>query len=385
MGLNVVMIATYPLEPGRIVGGIESVTATLVPALAARAEIDRITVLRFHTGETTVHTRREGPKVEVRYLRGQDRLAVATRSFLDVRQARKIIRELRPDVVHAQEIGSRGDIATQVFPRAVVTVHGLVHLETKLQARCRLKERVRYHLVEAMVRRVLRKAEVVISISGYDAKAVAGMVRGTHVNIANPTAAEFFALAPSGPTEQRLLFAGVLTERKNLEGLLHAFSLAVQQVPKARLIVAGPQPNAGYARAIRARATELGLDEHVEFVGLVDNDRLREEIALARAVVMFSHEETSPTILAQAMAAGKPVLSSRVGGIPEMITDGENGYLVEPQDAGALAQRMVTVLENPELAAELGARGHAMAREKFEPDAVARQTVETYLQVAAKY
>lgn len=382
MGLNVVMIATYPLEPGLIVGGIESVTSTLVPALAARDEIDRLTVLRFHTGETTEHTRREGPKVEIRYLLGQRRLGVASRSFLDVRRARRIIAELRPDVVHAHEIGVRGDIATQASRDTVVTVHGLVHLETRLQARSSTKERVRYYLVAAMVRRVLRRAKAVISISDYDANALAGMVHGLHASIPNPTAPEFFALAPSAPTEQRLLFAGVLSPRKNPEGLLTAFSLVVQEIPKARLIIVGPQPDAAYAREIRERTTELGLDDRVEFVGMVDNDRLREEIALTRAVVLFSHEETSPTILAQAMAAGKPVVAARVGGIPEMVTDGENGYLVEPGDAPALAARMTTLLQNQELALDLGARGHLMAVEKFEPDAVARRTVETYLQVA---
>ncbi|GAB0104491.1 glycosyltransferase [Nocardia sp. JMUB6875] len=382
MGLNVVMIATYPLEPGRVVGGIESVTSTLVPALAAREEIDSLTVLRFHTGEATVESRREGPKVEIRYLRGQRRLGVATGSFLDVRQTRKVLAELRPDVVHAHEIGLRGDIATQVSDKTVVTVHGLIHLETRLNARTSVKERVRYYLVEAMVRRVLRRAKAVISISDYDARALSGMVRGEHISIPNPTAPEFFALSPSAPTEPRLLFAGVLSPRKNPEGLLTAFSLALREVPKARLIMVGPQPDAEYARAIRAQATDLGLDDAVEFVGMVDNERLREEIALARAVVLFSHEETSPTILAQAMAAGKPVISARVGGIPEMVTDAVNGYLVEPGDTAELAERMVELLRNQELALEFGARGHLMALDRFEPDAVARRTVETYLRVA---
>ncbi|MEC3955841.1 glycosyltransferase family 4 protein [Nocardia sp. CDC153] len=382
MGLNVVMIATYPLEPGRIVGGIESVTSTLVPALAAREEIDSLTVLRFHTGETTEVSRREGPKVEVRFLRGQRRLGVATGSFLDVRQARKILAELRPDVVHAHEIGLRGDIATQISDKTVVTVHGLIHLETRLQARTSLKERVRYYLVEAMVRRVLRRAKAVVSISDYDARALGDLVRGEHVSIPNPTAPEFFALSPSGPTEQRILFAGVLSPRKNPEGLLAAFALVLREVPKAKLVLVGPQPDPEYAAAIRAQATELGLDDAIEYAGMVDNDRLRAEIALARAVVLFSHEETSPTILAQAMAAGKPVVAARVGGIPEMVTDGVNGYLVEPGDTAEFADRMVSLLQNQDRALEFGAQGHLMALERFEPDAVARRTVETYLRVA---
>lgn len=384
MGLNVVMIATYPLEPGRIVGGIESVTSTLVPALAARPEIERLTVLCFHTGTEPVPDRREGPKVEIRFPRGQRRLAVATRSHLDVRRARAIIAELAPDVVHAHEIGVRGDIATQVSARTIVTVHGLVHRETRLQARVSAKERVRYHLVAAMVRRVLRRARAVISISDYDARALAGLVRGEHLSIANPTAREFFALSPSSPTEPRLLFAGVLSPRKNPEGLLTAFAAAARRVPEATLAVVGPQPDPDYATTIRERVTALGLADRVEFAGMVDNDRLRTEITLARAVVLFSHEETSPTILAQAMAAGKPVLAARVGGIPEMVSDGESGFLIEPGDTAELADRMVRVLEDQDLALRLGARGHRIARDKFDPDAVARRTVETYLRVAGR-
>src|SRR5689334_15234197 len=99
------MIGAYPLKPGMIVGGIESVTSTLVPALAAQDEIDQLTVLRFHHGEVPVHRRRDSEKLEVLYYRGQDRLGVLTRSILEVRQARRVIAELKPDIVHGQEIG----------------------------------------------------------------------------------------------------------------------------------------------------------------------------------------------------------------------------------------------------------------------------------------
>lgn len=378
MGLNVVMIATYPFEPGKIVGGIESVTSTLVPALAAQDDIDKLTVLRFHDGEVPVHTRREGDKVEVRYLRGQPRLSVATRSILDVRQARRIIKELQPDVVHAQEIGMRGDIATQITPNAVVTVHGLVHVETKMQAQASFKEKLRFYFVESMVKRVLRRAKVVISISEYDAKELAGLVHGTRMSIPNPTASEFFELSPSGPTDPRLLFAGVLSPRKNPEALLNAFAIARKKVPAAKLIMVGPQPDAAYAQTIRDQADRLGLGDSIEFVGLVENERLRDEIQQARAVVLFSREETAPTILAQAMAAGKPVVSSRVGGVPEMVSDGENGYLVEQGDEEGFAERMIALLDDQNLALELGARGHTMALDRFEPNAVARRTIEAY-------
>ena len=108
MGLKVLMIAPYPMEPGMVRGGIESVTSALVPALAAQDDIDNVAVLRFHTGEAPTDYRRAGPKVEVYYVRGQDRSRTITGSFLDVRKARKLVAALKPDIVHGQALAGVG-------------------------------------------------------------------------------------------------------------------------------------------------------------------------------------------------------------------------------------------------------------------------------------
>jgi glycosyltransferase involved in cell wall biosynthesis len=259
----------------------------------------------------------------------------------------------------------------------VVTVHGLPHVEIRLSASNSLRDKLRIRPIELMVERVLRRARVVISISRYDRTKLCGLIHGTTVSIANPTAPEFFSLAPSGPTAPRLLFAGVLSPRKDVVGLLNA-AQARQSVPEARLVVVGPQPDQAYARHVFELVTALGMDQSVDMVGLVDNDRLRDELTAARAVVMFSREETAPTIIAQAMAAGKPVVASRVGGIPELVGDGESGFLVDPQDEDALAMRMTRLLVDQELCLRMGLRGHERALERFAPDVVAARTVEAY-------
>lgn len=378
MGLKVVMIGSYPLEPGTVHGGIESVTSTLVPALAERDDIESVTVLRFHQGDAPADYRREGPKVDVYYVRGQDRFRTITGSYLDVRRARKLVKELRPDVVHGQEIGWFGDVAAKSSPNCVVTVHGLPHVEARLGAERSIRDRLRSRSIDMMVRRVLRRAKVVISISSYDEGQLETMIHGHRVSIANPTAMDFFDLAPSEATAPRLLFAGVLTPRKNPEGILEAFSKVHTVEPEARLVMVGPQPNADYAQAFRDRVARLGLEDSVDEVGFVDNERLRRQIAEARAVVMFSREETAPTIIAQAMAAGKPVLASRVGGMSEMVSDGETGFVVEPGDVAMLAKRMLTLIRNQDLCLRMGRAGHDIARERFMPDAVARLTAEAY-------
>ena len=371
------MIGPYPLEPGMVRGGVESATSVLVTALAAHDDIDNVAVLRFHTGEAPTDYRRVGPKVEVYYVRGQDRLRTITGSFLNVRQARKLVAELKPDIVHGQGIDC-GDIAVKCSPNSVVTVHGLPHVEIRRSARIEFREKLRLKPIEALVRRVLRRTKVVISISNYDTQELGRLIKGTPVSIANPTGLEFFALAPARPSEPRLLFAGMLTPLKNVLGLLNAFAQVRRAVPEARLIMVGPHPDPDYAQTVQDRVTSLALGDSVDIVGFVDNDRLLHEIASARAVVLFSREETAPTIIAQAMAAGKPVVASRVGGVPEMVNDGESGFVVESEDETALAERMLTLLNDQDLCLRMGARGHELALCRFTPEAVARQTVQAY-------
>lgn len=306
MGLKVLMIGTYPLEPGVVRGGVESATSTLVPALAERDDIDSVTVLRFHHGEAPAAYRRETPKIDVHYVRGQYRWRMLTGAFLDRRKARKLIAELKPDVVHGQEIGLNSDIAARCSPNCVVTVHGITFVETHLYHRPGLGTTLRAKLIRNVARRVLRRAKVVISISKYDAEVLSGLTRRTRVSIANATAPEFFALAPPEPTGPRLLFAGGLIPLKNPLGLVNAFAKVRAAVPDARLSLIGPQPDAYYANVIRERVTALDLTDCVDIVDLVDNERMLREIAAARAVVLFSRQENAPTIIAQAMAAGKP-------------------------------------------------------------------------------
>jgi glycosyltransferase involved in cell wall biosynthesis len=372
------MIGAYPLEPGIVNGGIESVTSTLVPALAACDEIEKVTVLRFHDGEATTDYRREGPKVEVYYLKGQRRFRTITRSLLDTRKVRRLVAELEPDVVHGQEIGWFGDIAVRCSPNSVVTVHGMPHIEIRMQARSSLRHTLRVIPVDRMVKRVLARARVVISISDYDAIQLRSMVRGSRISIANPAGAEFFALAPPRPTEQRLLFAGVLTPRKNPLGLLNAFAKVRSTCPAARLVIAGARKDEEYAARVTARVDELGLADAVEVAGQLDNQRLLREIAAARAVVLFSYQETAPTIIAQAMAAGKPVVATRVGGVAEMVVDGHSGFLVEPDDEDALANSLTTLLQDQSMSLDMGRYAQRHAQLRFTPEAVARSTVAAY-------
>ncbi|MEW5813236.1 MAG: glycosyltransferase family 4 protein [Actinomycetota bacterium] len=374
------MIGPYPLEPGCVRGGIESVTSVLVPALAQREDVESITVVRFHDGDAPVPFRREGSKVEVHYLRSQRWLRTISGSYLDLCRARRLVRRLHPDVVHGQEIGLSGAIALRCGPHTAVTVHGLAlpaAASDRPGIRC-LRRVLRDGLMRRMQRSVLSRAKLVISISSWDAKVFDVALQGDRVLIANPIGAEFFALAPSGHTRPHLLFAGLFTESKNPIGVINAFALARTCVPAATLTLVGPHPDPDYLRAVEDRVEELDLHDCVEIADLVGVERMRCEIAAARAVVLFSREENAPTILAQAMAAGKPVVASCVGGVPDMVGDGETGFVVASDDETALADRMVRLLGDQALALRMGWRAHEIAVDRFTAARVAEKTVAAY-------
>jgi glycosyltransferase involved in cell wall biosynthesis len=375
--MNVLMITPYPLQPGKVVGGVEAVAAALATHLAAHESIAKLTILCFHSGRVVTPLLEVSGKLQVRYVRSQTRLALPTRSLLNVLSARRIAAQLAPDVVHAQGIGSMGDIATQTSRAAVVTVHGLVHVEARMASRGTWPDRLRVGLTQAMVRDVLRRASVVISTSPYDLRELGGLTSGKSVSICNPVAPEFFA--ESGAShEPRVLFAGMLVPRKNVEGLVRAFAEVRGSCENARLTIVGPSPDFVYAERIRDALEAARLGDAVDWLGHVEQGVLLRELRRCRALVLFSNEETSPTIIAQAMAAGRPVVSTRVGGIPDMVLEGETGFLVGPGDEQALAERLLLLLKSPELASRMGARARELALSRFEPSVVACQTVQAY-------
>ena len=379
--MRVALVGRYPLSPGKIVGGVQSVTSTLASALSSQPEVDRVYVLTFHSGRFQEGWRSINNKLRVCYLRGQTRLTLPTFAILKVLRARQVIGELEPDVVHGQGIGSTPFTATRVDRPCVITVHGLAHVEAKLAA----LGVARVALMELMVRSILARAQVVISTSDYDARALEGMVKGIRISIPNPVAPEFFVDPIWNDAPPSLLYAGVVLERKNLTGLIHAFAGVKSRIPDARLVLVGPVFDQAYAAKLPPLVASLGLGEAVDLRGFVENAELIQLLRQCTALVLFSNEETSPTIIAQAMSVGKPVVASDVGGISEMIQDGTNGYLVASGDERAMTDRMIEVLSQPGLQRKMGQRSQEIARVRYEPQEVARRTLTAYRKAIVEY
>jgi glycosyltransferase involved in cell wall biosynthesis len=143
-----------------------------------------------------------------------------------------------------------------------------------------------------------------------------------------------------------ILFAGVLIPLKGIDVLIDAFHEVWLPDRRAQLVIIGRPANPTYAAALQARVTDLGLGDRVTFIGEVSQKVLALRMARAKVLVLPSYSEGLPRVVLEAMAVGTPVVATRVGGIPEVVEDGETGLLVQPGDHRALADRIAWVLEH---------------------------------------
>jgi glycosyltransferase involved in cell wall biosynthesis len=136
-----------------------------------------------------------------------------------------------------------------------------------------------------------------------------------------------------------------------------------------------------YRRELQDRTTSLGLADRVHFTGLRKD--VPGILAAAAVSVLPSISEGISNTLLESMAAGVPVVATRVGGTPEVIRDGEQGLLVAPGDPQAIADAILTVLGDPALSARLAANGRRRVREEFSFEAVVRRTEDLYCELLA--
>jgi glycosyltransferase involved in cell wall biosynthesis len=368
--LRVMMIGPYPDNPDRIDGGVAAALTYLSRAIVSEADVDLFGVrITARSGESGEHAQFEWPLIDL----SLGRLSLTTLYRRQRKRLLEIAGRHRPDVVHAHGADLAGFLAVGCGLPAVVTVHGLLRECARFQTNPTSRVRA---MAAAMLteRATVRRAGHLIAISPFVSRYYGGDIRGKVYEIPNAIGPDYFDVRRD-PQPGRLLFAGRIANGKGLEELLRAVAANAGTV--TRLILAGATHDPAYEYALRREAGQLGLDSLVEFAGLLPESALLAEFGKADALVLPSHQETAPMVIQQAMAAGLPVIATKVGGIPFQVEHDVTGLLFEAGKVDECADLIRRLGEDPMLTRRLGdaARLHAAT---FRASAVARATVEVY-------
>lgn len=170
------------------------------------------------------------------------------------------------------------------------------------------------------------------------------------------------------------LFAGRLEYAKGIDILLRA--LYIMKDKKFDLLIVG---DGSQRQRLEQLSADMQLSEQVKFLG--ERADLPDLMRTADCLIMPSRWEGLPMVLLEAMATGLPVIASAAGGIPEVIQDGINGYLVPPENVAALAQRLQSVIDNPVILQSMGRLARERITEEYSIDKMAQSHLQIYQEV----
>ena len=211
-------------------------------------------------------------------------------------------------------------------------------------------------------------------VSPETAAALATVSKTEVITVNNGVDTDFWSKVAGRPRLwHRLVSVGRLSRSKGHDVLLRALTLVAQGDLHLECTIIGEGPE---RTSLGKLALELGLQRFVSFPGLMGRDAIRDYLGSASIFVLASCDEGLPLALLEGMAAGLAIVATNVGGIPSLITHGQEGLLVEPNDPQALAAAIRVLLESPKL--NEGMRAKAIQRASNYPF---RKTVDRYLEI----
>jgi glycosyltransferase involved in cell wall biosynthesis len=281
------------------------------------------------------------------------------------RAVRRLVREMDPDLVHGHLYS--GGLAA-AFGTAGTRVPLVLTEQTEAPWR-RARHRLASGLAYGRAAQIIGVSSAITAAIerdfGVPPHKVACVANGVRIGRERPS--------PRCGGDPVVGLVARLTPEKDVHCFLEAAAALANRFPAATFRIAGDGPLRAELEAV---AADLGLGGRVSFLGFLDD--MRPFFEGIDVLAVSSVAEGTPLSIVEAMAAALPIVATAVGGIPEQITDGLNGYLVEPRDPGALADRIGQLLAQPHAAARLGQAGRGCALREFSVDAMTDKVEAVY-------
>ncbi|MDI6819562.1 MAG: glycosyltransferase family 4 protein [Candidatus Hodarchaeaceae archaeon] len=356
-------------------GGVPTYTWGLGEALA-KLDVEPILFTHAHLGRPEEE---EIGGLRVKRLNGF--VAPRLDRALSFRIARDLHRDIkfgRFDIVHGQDIYSS---------MALQSIHSAYKCGVPSVLTCHSVHKTGWFwkLIHQPLVITMKIADRIIAVSnataefcrelGVSNRKIKVIMNGVDPSKFNPADGSWMRTRLGLGSEPLVVTAIRLVKRKGAEHLVAAFPKVLQRVPDAKLAIAG---GGSEAANLHALIKKLGIENSTFMLGTLSREQVIKLIVAADIFVLPSLMESFGLVLLEAMAAGVSIVCTRVGGVPEIVEDEINGLMVPPADADALADAILRVLDDGELAKKLRANGLRVAREKFSWEKTARETLTLY-------
>ncbi len=275
---------------------------------------------------------------------------------------RRLLEDERVDLIHAHEFDANTQgavVAALAGIPLVATVHGKNYFSEKLRRRLAYRWVSRWATMVAVSNNL---KQFIIERVGIEPSRVKVIYNGVDVlPNCDPSAVGECRTEVGLPDGHQIVgVVGNLYPVKGHQYLIDAIPSVLANCPNTSFVFAG---RGQLEMELREQVHRLGVDAHVHFLGLRQD--IPKILALLNVFVLPSLSEGLSMAILEAMMAGKPVVATQVGGNPELVLDGETGFLVPPRDSQALASRLVTLLTNRQQAAQFAEKGKARAEGQF--------------------
>jgi glycosyltransferase involved in cell wall biosynthesis len=292
----------------------------------------------------------------------------------------RVFKEFRPDIVHTHVHVMRYAFPSLAYFKPRLMVHTVNNIaEREIEPRARWLQRLAYRRGVIPVAVAREVANSLQRLYGIGNSRVVWNCIPTDLYASPQTSRQAWRVK-QGFLEDDVLFVCVarFAPQKNHALLINAFAKGPASDPKAHLVLAGQ----GVLRAqLQERVNRLGLTSRVHFLGLRTD--IPDVLGAADIFALGSDYEGNPLSVIEAMAAGLPIVSTAAGGVPELLQNGKQGFIVQPGQGEQLSEAMMTLLKDPGLRRTMGAAAAARAKEKFDVSSMVRAYEELYDELSA--
>lgn len=376
--LRILMIAETPRNLAEIKGGVEAATVNLLTGF-------QNLMVEFHVVSIGANfDEREIVKVNGGYIYYYP-FTVKKSKFWEFlifgnRKIKKLVQNIHPDIIHMQGTGPRLLMLRGLDKnKVVITQHGIVSEESKYKIT--LAQKAKFGIKAAYDNILLPRYHNLISISEYNKRIQETIFKKNpkfnSTIIYNPVNPEFFkAKRPEKLT--RIIFIGLVNKLKGVHIMLDALHELKQVNINYTLDIVGGTKEPDYWEQMKNKIQAYELNEQVIMHGWVDQTRVKDIIGESSIFLLPSFQECLPISIAEAMAAGRVVVATNTGGIPEMIIHKKSGFLFEKGNVRELVEILKDIYMNKAEIERVSENAQTEAIEKFEPKTVAHQTITYY-------